>query len=168
MPLGPWMLPGGMGMVQTVGGDPRFVIDAVDCCCETTTTIGPTTTTTRVYDPGCPSSSWIDDNCPDPLFVVVGTGNCPFVSCDDTYQMDWFLLGFYQGFGGGDNNCNAELDCLLIGGVSYWRLRVVYLGPAGVSCVWLRPAFTEDCPMGVYSFHLGICTACVGLVTVYS
>lgn len=165
MPLGPWMLPGGRGMVQTVGGAPRFVIDAEECCCETTT-VAPTTTTITP-GPDCPSHSWIGDNCPDPLYVVVGTGNCPTRSCDDTYEMDWFPLGFYQGFGGWGNDCSAELECTGLLGSAYWVLRVVYL-PTGTSCTWIRLAFDETCPMGAYNLFAGACTDCLATVTVYS
>ena len=153
MPLGPWMLPGGMAMVPTVGGDPRFVIDADECCCTTLTTT--TTAAPPVYI--CPPDAYCLAECEDIYYADLTVRACPlsltltrvpglpcvwrtpiFVACG----INWL----------GTLTCVSLPNCVLDGN-PYWILQVTYrVGPFATAHEWKGSiATTTSCPPGNYS-----------------
>ena len=177
MPLGPWMLPGGMAMVPTVGGDPRFVIDADECCCP---------------ELECPSWPYCLANYADTYWFDIVTGDCKPPDnciCDGRYVLvrapvnfclwrEWYLTDCDPPVA---IECYGVLRCgippasiPLIPRPLSWLITIWGLGPPHRVCWYQKPLTPADMtPEGVYVYFRPFvidadCLDCAPTITVYA
>ena len=162
-----WYLPGGKGMVRTVGGVVNAVADADECCCEE-----PPSTTTAGYQADCPNCA----ACESTLYVVLTGTTCGGVNFTGPYAI-WLW---------GGHNCywwnstallpSIRLYCesgsLYPDGHARWSLSVANR-VAFKFCIWRRELLSPaECPEGIYTISTPLgggldCGSC-GTATVYS
>ena len=147
-----WYLPGGKGMVHTVGGVITAVPDADECCCE--------------GECECPTGLYCLANYPDPLYVTTtGMG-----ACSGLYTMWRNVVQRCQWDGTGPPPCRVNLFC----GTRYtvamdcdcgWYL----VFDSFPTCVYWK-CFTalDESLLGVYVPSIANPGSCDATVTVYS
>ena len=141
-------------MVQTVGGDPRFVIDADECCCTTLTTT--TTTAEPVYI--CPPDAYCLASCVNVYFADLTVRACP-LSLTLTHVPGLPCVWRTPIFAACGVNWICNVTCVpsthqcITDGNPHWILQVTRdLGAGASAWEWQGPiATTTSCPPGNYS-----------------